>query len=90
MTQGEFAALYGILRVDVNAAVKRSKVQPCGAPKSFVAGRKAENYDEYDLAKAVNEYYRDRRLYYINKAQEWSHRANEIAEKWRVRKRRTK
>jgi len=79
LTMGEFAARYGIQRVDVNAAVRMNGVEPLPEEKRGAYGRYACLYREKDLAKAVIAYYRDKRQYYIRKAHDWTERANAIA-----------
>ena len=79
LTMGEFATRYGIQRVDVNAAVRLNGVEPMPEEKRGAYGRYANMYEEKALAKAVIAYYRDKRQYYIRKAQDWTDRANAIA-----------
>lgn len=79
LTMGEFAARYGIQRVDVNDAVRLGNVEPLPEMKRGAYGRYANMYEEKELAKAVIAYYRGKREYYIRKAQDWTDRANAIA-----------
>lgn len=83
ITMCEFAKRYGIQRVDVNTAVSRAELEALPEMKRGAYGRYARLYREKDIARAVMDYYREKREHHLDVARYWTARANEIAEKYK-------